>query len=73
MLAPLKLSVVLFNVKIAPPPSSAELLMKLTVPLKRRTVLYDVNIAPPNPGLLAQPAELPIKLLVPLKLSVCNM
>ena len=43
------LSVVLLFVEIAPPPSSAELLMKLLVPLKLSTVRPDVEIAPPLP------------------------
>ena len=66
LLVPLKLSAVLFDVKIAPPsaPSPATwLLMKLLVPLKLTTVLTHVQIAPPYC------AELLIKLLVPLKLS----
>ena len=46
-LIPLKLSMVLSNVMIAPPLQAAELLMKLLVPLNLSTVLSDVEIAPP--------------------------
>ena len=47
LVVPLKLRVVLWEMKIAPPIPSTELFMKLLVPLKLSTVLSDAKIAPP--------------------------
>ena len=46
LLVPLKLSTVLSDVKIAPPPCVAELLTKLLIPLNLSSVLLNALIAP---------------------------
>ena len=51
--------------RIAPPCEPAELLMKLLVPLKVSATFHNAQIAPP----LYPVTWLPIKLLVPVKLS----
>ena len=47
LVVPVKVSMLLDDMKIAPPPWKAKLLMKLLVPIKLSTLLDDVQIAPP--------------------------
>ena len=61
---PLDISVLFRSAKMAPPCNVANLLWKVLIPVKHNNLLLDAQIAPPLF------AELPVKLLVVLKVSV---